>query len=372
MLIKNVKVFKEIGAFEAGEICIDGEFFSDYADGAVYDGEGCYAIPGLVDIHFHGCVGEDFSDADEKGLRAIARFEAAHGTTSICPTTLTLPEEQLARTCKRIAALGESGGARVVGIHLEGPFISYNMRGAQNPEFIRQPDTEMVRRLQAAAGGLIKTISLAPELPGATGLIEECGGEIICSIAHTEASYEIAMEAFYAGARKVTHLYNAMQGLYHRSPGVIGAAMDYPKCHVELICDGVHIHPSVVRATFRMFGDDKVIFVSDSMMATGMADGKWELGGLEVEVSGRYVHIVDTNTIAGSVSPLIDCVRVAVQEMGLAFESAVKCATVNPAKAIGVFDKVGSIEAGKYADLVLLNEDLSIKQVFLSGKLYNA
>jgi len=370
MIIKNAKVFRENGVFEDGEIAISGGFFADRSDsGDVFDAAGCYAIPGLVDIHFHGCVGYDFSDANADGLAKMARFLAANGTTSICPATLTLPEEHLAAACRRIAALDDPEGAAVVGIHLEGPFLSYNRRGAQNPDYLRLLDIDMIRRLQKEANGLIKLIAIAPELEGAIEFISEMSGEMCCSVAHSEASYGIAKDAYAHGARQATHLYNGMPPFHHRDPGIIGAAMDCPSCRAELICDSVHVHPCTVRATFRMFGDDRVILISDSTMAAGMADGIWKLGGLDVEVRDRAAYLANSNTLAGSITTLLGCLRVAVAEMDIPLASAVKCASVNPAKAIGVFDKRGSIEPGKCADLVLLGEDLSIRQVFLRGKM---
>lgn len=370
MLIKNARVFRESGIFEEGDVAISGEYFAKASpNGETLDAAGCYAIPGFVDVHFHGCVGHDFSNAEEQGLIEMARFQAANGTTAICPATLTLPEDHLAAACKRIAGLSDPKGAAVVGIQLEGPFLSYNKRGAQNPDYLRLPDVEMIRRLQKEANGLIKIIALAPELDGALELIDEINGEILCSVAHTEASYEVALKAFKHGARQATHLYNGMPPFHHRDPGVVGAAMDSPECRVELICDSIHVHPSMMRATFRMFGDDRIVFISDSIMAAGMADGLWDLGGLAVEVSGRLAKLANSSTIAGSICPLIGCLRIAVSEMGIPLASAVKCASVNPAKSIGVYDKRGSIAPGKYADLVLLNEDLTIRNVFLRGNL---
>ena len=383
MIIRNAKVYRESGIFEDGDIAIEGEYFAgehfadeNYAGAAgttdtreALDAGGCYAIPGLVDIHFHGCAGHDFSDADANGLAKMARFQASNGVTAICPATLTLPEEQIAAACRRIADIADPTGAAVVGIHLEGPFFSYNKRGAQNPDHLRLPDAAMIRRLQEEAGGMIKLVSIAPELDGALEVIEELSGEIRFSVAHTEANYETAMKAFKHGARQATHLFNGMPPLHHRAPGVIGAARDSAGCSVELICDNVHIHPSVVRATFALFGDDRVIMVSDSLMAAGMADGIWDIGGLEIEVSGRYATLTSTKSLAGSVMTLMGCLRAAVTEMDIPLASAVKCCTANPAKAIGAYDKRGSIAPGKYADLVLLNEDLTIRNVILRGKM---
>ena len=372
MLITNAKIFRESGVFEEGNIALGGEFFADVKgivdDHDIIDANGCYAIPGLIDIHFHGCAGSDFSNANDKELVKMARFQAENGITAICPATLTLPEEQLAVACKRISDISDTQGAEVVGIHLEGPFFSYNKRGAQNPDYLRLPDAALLRRLQKEAGGLIKLVAIAPELEGAIEVIKQLSGEIRFSVAHTEANYETAMSAFENGARQATHLFNGMPPLHHREPGVIGAARDSAGCSVELICDGVHVHQSVVRATFAMFGDDRIIMISDSLMATGMADGIWDLGGMEVEVKGRHANLTSTKSLAGSVTTLMGCLRTAVTEMNIPLVSAVKCSTVNPAKAIGAYDKHGSITPGKYADLVLLNEDLSVRNVFLRGR----
>jgi len=371
MIIKHAKVFRENGGFENGDISISGTFFAEASeDNEVFDARGCYAIPGLIDLHMHGCVGYDFSDADTdvNGLQAMVRYQAAHGVTALCPTLLTLPEAQLEAACKRVSICEDPEGAAVVGIYLEGPFLSPNKCGAQNPDYIQLPDIEMVCRLQREANGLLKLLAIAPEVDGALELIKALSSEVGCSVAHTEAGYDTAKQAFGQGARQVTHLYNAMPPLHHRDPGVIGAAMDSTHCRVELITDNVHSHPSAVRAAFRMFGDDRIILISDSISATGLADGSYNLGGLAVEVRGNRSTLAESSTIAGSVTNLMDCVKTAVTEMEISLVSAVKCASVNPAKALGIYDQRGSIEAGKVADVVLLNEALSIRAVFLRGK----
>jgi len=370
MLIQNANVFQENGGFAPGDVAISGQYFAESGtDGDTFAAAGCYAIPGLIDLHIHGCVGHDFSDTDARGLSDMARYLAKNGITAVCPTLLTLPEEQLAAACRKIAAYADPAGAAFAGIYLEGPFLSPKKCGAQNPAYIRPPDVELVRRLQSQAGGMIKFLAIAPEMAGAMDLIDALGGEMVCSVAHTEAGYDLAQDAFAHGARQVTHLFNATPPLHHREPGVIGAAMDAPACRAELICDGVHVHPGAVRAALRMFGDDRVIFISDNMAATGMAAGIYDLGGLAVEVRGRCARLVEGDSIAGSVVNLMDCLRTAVTEMGIPLAVAVKCASVSPAKALGIFRQRGSIAPGKYADLVLLNEDLSIRAVFLRGEM---
>ncbi|GHU80873.1 N-acetylglucosamine-6-phosphate deacetylase [Clostridia bacterium] len=370
MIIKNARVFRDSGRFEDGDIHIENEYIAgdtDSLDRDAIDAAGCYAIPGLVDLHLHGCAGHEFAGGTMADFREMARYQAANGVTTICPATLTLAEDVLAETCRLAADFTCGDGADIAGIYLEGPFISPQRMGAQNPAFIRPPDINMLRRLQAASGGTVKVLAIAPELAGAMELIGEVSGEIVCSIAHTTADYDTAARAFRAGASHVTHLYNAMPPFSHREPGVVGAALDAANSTAELICDGVHIHPSVARATFSMFGDDRVVLVSDSMMAAGLSDGEYVLGKLPVTVRGSTARLANDGSIAGSVTNLMGCVRVAVS-MGIPLYSAVKCASVNPARVLGISDSRGSLAPGKYADIVLLREDLSVERVILRGK----
>lgn len=356
-------------AFVPGEVAVaDGKFAAEAAaDSEVLDGEGCYMIPGLVDIHFHGCIGDDFCDASEEAIANMAKYEASIGVTSICPATMTLSEEDLHNIMKTAGSYGGTEGAKLVGINMEGPFISEKKKGAQAADHIRKCDVELFRKLQEESGGLIRLVDIAPENDGAMEFIREVKDDVVISIAHTVADYDTAAKALEEGASHVTHLYNAMPPLNHRDPGVIGAARDDEKCHVELICDGVHIHPSVVRATFAMFGADRVILISDSMRATGLTDGQYTLGGQDVFVKGPKATLAD-GTIAGSATDLMGCMRVAVQKMGISLEDAVGCATMNPAKEIGVYDRCGSITPGKDADFVLLDSELNVKAVYINGK----
>lgn len=369
MIIKNVQVFREDQTFEPGQIIMEnGKFTETVTDEMeVMDGEGCFAIPGLVDIHFHGCVGDDFCDAKPEAVQNMADYEASIGVTSICPATMTLSEEDLMAIMKVAAEHKNGKGAKLVGINMEGPYISAKKKGAQAGSHIRPCSADEFRKLQDASGNLIKLVDIAPENEGAMEFIEEMKDDVVISIAHTTADYETAKEALDKGASHVTHLYNAMPPLNHREPGVIGAARDDEKCHAELICDGIHIHPSVVRATFAMFGADRMILISDSMRATGLTDGKYTLGGQDVFVKGQLATLAD-GTIAGSATNLMDCMKTAVQKMGIPFEDAVACATVNPAKEIGIYDTCGSITSGKAADLVLLDKDLNVKAVYVDGK----
>ena len=370
MRITGGQVFDLHEGFVRRDVCFDGRLLSSSsADGKTYDASGCYVIPGLTDLHFHGCMGKDFSDADPEGLEIMARYELSQGVTQICPAGMTLLEEQLTKVCQVAAAHRDANkpGAELCGINLEGPFLSTAKKGAQKADWIHAPDVDMFRRLMAASKGLVKLVSIAPEEPGAMEFIEAVEGEVTVSIAHTTADYDTAMEAFGLGARQVTHLFNAMPPFSHRAPGVVGAALDTPICNVELICDGVHIHPSVVRATFKMFGPKRVILVSDTMRAAGMPDGDYTLGGQPVKVKGKYATLAD-GTLAGSVTNLMNCMRTAVS-FGIPLEDAVWAAAVNPARAIGIFSRMGSLEPGKRANVVVLDQNLELKDVFFRGEL---
>lgn len=374
MIIKNAKVFMPAGKFEKKNIYIENDTFTEVsekneqADEVCLDASGLFAIPGLTDIHFHGCAGYDFCDGTEEAIQAIADYELANGITNIVPATMTYGEDKLTEIALAAKAHDNKEGAALLGINMEGPFISMAKKGAQNPAYIHTPDVDMFRRLQEVSGGLFKLVDIAPEEENSMEFIEALKDEVGISIAHTTADYETACQAFEKGARQVTHLYNAMPPFSHRAPGVIGAAYDHSHVRVELICDGIHIHPSVVRATFQLFSDDRVILISDSMMATGLEDGDYSLGGQAVKVTGPLATLSD-GTIAGSATNLFNCLRTAVLKMNIPLESAVKAAAVNSAKAVNIYDHHGSIEKGKAADLLLLDKDLQLVHVIHNGKL---
>lgn len=372
MLIKNVKVFKEDKTFEDGEIVIrDGLISGEREDGGeVIDGEGCYAIPGLIDIHFHGCKGFDFCDGTKEAIHEIAKYEASIGVTAISPATMTLPVEQLEEILATAAAYKKEAAdeADLIGVNMEGPFISKEKKGAQDATYIIPCTKEIFHRFQSAAQGLVKYIGVAPEREGALEFVEQVKDEVNVSLAHTNASYEDAKAAYDRGADHAVHLYNAMPPFTHRAPGVVGAVVDSEHVTAELICDGVHIHPSVVRATFKMLGADRIILISDSMRATGMPDGEYTLGGLAVNVTGSRATLVSNGALAGSATNLLDCMRTVVKEMGIPLETAVACATMNPAKSLGAYDKYGSLTPGKKGNVVLLDKELNLKAVIKDGK----
>lgn len=369
MIIKNGHVFTEEGIFRDQELYIKQDKIASDGEGMVLDADGLYVIPGLTDIHFHGCVGYDFCDGTKEAIEKMSEYQLQNGITTICPASMTFSEEQLSAIFENAASYSGKTGASLVGINMEGPFISMEKKGAQNGAYIHKPDAEMFARLQRSANGLIKLVDIAPEVDGAMECIEAIYDKVRVSLAHTNADFDTAKEAFEKGACHVTHLYNAMPPYTHRAPGVIGAACDNEKVMVELICDGVHSHPATVRTTFKMFGDDRIIFISDSMMACGLEDGQYTLGGQDVTVKGNLATLTELGNIAGSVTNLMNCMRKAVKEMQIPLESAVKCATINPAKAIGIYDEYGSLTVGKQADVVLLDKELEIRYIIKSGEI---
>ncbi len=320
-------------------------------------------IPGLVDVHIHGARGHDFSDGNSKGLAEIAQYLHSCGVTSFCPTSMTLPEEQLTAAFATINDVPDAAGyAHIAGIHMELANTSPRKRKGRRKQAIctrRMPPCS--DGSSAASGNKIRIITIAPELPGSDAFIREFKDTVAISLGHSTASYEIAENAFAAGANHVTHLFNAMPPLHHRDPGIIGAAADCPHAMAEIICDGIHIHPSVIRNAFRMFGNDRMILISDAMRATGMEDGEYELGGQPVIKKGRLATLKD-GTIAGSATNLFDCMKNAVQ-FGIPLGVAVKAATCNPAKSIECSQEIGTLAVGARADILLLDQDLNIVKI---------
>lgn len=378
--IINGLVFHEDGSFTpdtvyiCGEKIVSQEVYEKECSSAsgneiVTDAAGNYVIPGLTDIHFHGCMGSDCCDGTVEAFQTIARYELSQGITSITPATMTMSEEVLSEICraaKTYRDTADENAADFCGLYMEGPFINAAKKGAQNEKYITPADTAMLNRLQDLSDNMLRTVAIAPETAGAMDFIRENSSRVNISIAHTAADYDTAKEAIACGASQLTHTYNAMPPFSHRAPGPIGAAADDDHCRAELICDGIHIHPAVVRTTFKMFGDDRIIFISDSMRAAGLADGQYDLGGQNVTVKGNLA-VLEDGTIAGSVTNLMDCVRTAVHDMGIPFASAVKCAAVNPAKAVGIYDAYGSLTPGKFANIVILDKNLDIKTVLHHG-----
>lgn len=371
MRIKNILKYTENKKFIEGEILISNGRIDNYSyDNEIIDGEGCYAIPGLIDIHFHGCNGFDFCDGTDEAIKEIAKYEAEHGVTGICPATMTLPVSELNAILKNAANYEKTEGeAELLGINMEGPFISKTKKGAQNEQYIIPCNIEVANEFLKASKGLVKFIGLAPEESEKyEEFIKEMKDKVHISLAHTNADYETAKKAINAGVDHGVHLYNAMHSVSHREPGCVGAILESDKTKAELICDGLHIHPQVVRSVLKQKGVDNVIFISDSMRATGLKDGTYTLGELDINVRGNRATLVGEDTLAGSVTNLMDCMKVAVKDMDIPLETAIACVTMNPAKQLGVYDERGSLTVGKKADIVLLDKELNIKTVITNGK----
>lgn len=381
MIIKDALVYTEEHTFNRGNVYInDGiiqginytevmcESHEFPEDNDILKAHGNYLIPGLIDMHCHGCNGYDICDGTKEAIDEISRYEAFIGVTGIAPATMTLPVEELEKILTNLAEYeSTANGADLLGVNMEGPFISRVRKGAQDERNIIPCDKDIYDRFQRAAKGLVKLIGIAPEEGDAISFINAVKSKVRVSLAHTNANYEEAKAAFDAGASHVVHLHNAMPPFLNREPGVIGAALDNDNVMAELICDGVHVHESVVRATFKLFGYERIVLISDSMRATGMADGIYTLGGLDVEVKGHRATLVSDGALAGSVATLTDCVRAAVKEMGIPLEAVIACATENPAKCLNVFDKYGSISVGKNANLVIMDKELDIVTVIKEG-----
>lgn len=375
MILQNGSIFTALGRFMPADVRIEEGRIAEVAPagnlsgGEVLDASGKYVTPGFVDIHIHGAAGEDFCDSvdgDAKHVRAMQQYLGSQGVTSFLGTTMAFSEEILGGIFSTIRPLlgAEGEGAVLRGVNMEGPFFNKSKKGAQAEKYIIDPDWEMFQRLYEASGGSIRLLDVAPELPGAMEFIQKAAKLCTVSIAHTSATYEQAKDAFAHGASHTTHLFNAMPAFTHRAPGVVGAAAD-DAAHVEMICDGIHLHPAVVRAVFALFGAERVCLISDSMRACGMPNGVYTLGGQTVYMTDGRATLED-GTIAGSATCLAECFRRAVK-FGVPLESALRAATINPAQAAGLFDELGSVTAGKRADLLVLGRDLMPEAIFIGG-----
>ena len=423
MIIRNGFVYQEDKCFVKKDLYVENgrivESREQVTDTVEVEAEGLLVIPGLIDIHSHGAMGCDFSDGSAEGLKKILSYEYAHGITSYCPASMTLEKEKLLSVFRMAKGWRDGEGmSHLAGIYMEGPFLDIRKGGAHRKECILPADVDFFRKCNEACGNIIRVVTLSPggagecrgdggegirgreesirdrgagvrereesirdrgvgvrekeddrserETAGKKGMafIRELHKEVVISLGHTAADYDTAKEALAAGARQVTHLFNAMMPLAHRAPGLIGAASEDQHCMAELICDGIHVHESMVRAAFKLF-PGRIVLISDSMRAAGMGDGIYDLGGQQVEVKGHVAMLAD-GTIAGSVSNLYDCMCMAVS-FGIPMGEAIAAATMNPARSIGMYDQIGSLQPGKRADIILMDENLKRVNIFQGG-----
>ncbi|MGW4272443.1 N-acetylglucosamine-6-phosphate deacetylase [Streptomyces seoulensis] len=375
-VLTGARVVLPTGIVDGGRVIVDGTRITDAGPGAgtgtapadaeTYDVSGHWLVPGFVDLHNHGGGGASFSGSADDVLTAV-RTHRAHGTTTLVASTVTDDMDVLTRQAGLLSELAEQG--EIAGVHFEGPFISPCRKGAHSETLLRHPDPAEVRKLLDAARGHAKMVTLATELPGgldSVRLLAEHG--VIAAVGHTDATYEQTVEAIDAGATVATHLFNAMPALGHRAPGPIAALLEDERVTVELINDGVHLHPAALELAFHHAGAARVAFITDAMDAAGSGDGRYLLGPLEVEVADGVARLVEGNSIAGSTLTLDRAFKRAVTVDGLPVEDVVAALSANPARLLGLDDRIGSLEAGKDADLVLLDEEFTLKGVLRRGE----
>jgi N-acetylglucosamine-6-phosphate deacetylase len=334
--------------------------------GAALDLRGRYIVPGFVDMHVHGGGGGAFSSGQVAQAREAIAFHRGHGTTTIVASTVTGALDDLERYIGELAGLVEDG--EIAGIHLEGPFIARSRCGAHDPSLLRDPDPASIHRLLKAGHGTVSMVTLAPELPdglAATAQLADSG--VIAAFGHTDATYAQANQAIGRGARVATHVFNAMRPVHHREPGPVTAALENEDVLVEMVNDGLHVHPSVVSLVFAAAGAHRVALITDAMEAAGAPDGRYPLGPLTVEVANGVVRVAGTDTLAGSTLTMDQAFRNTVHEVGIPITQAAISASLSPARALGLADRIGSLEPGKAADLVVLDDDLRVEAVMRHG-----
>ncbi|MBN0045049.1 N-acetylglucosamine-6-phosphate deacetylase [Streptomyces actuosus] len=368
LILSGANVVLPSGTVTAGRVVVDGTRIAATApdDARVLDVRGHWLVPGFVDLHNHGGGGASFTSGTVEEVLAGIETHRRHGTTTLVASTVTGDMDFLTHRAGLLSELAEQGD--IAGIHFEGPFISPCRKGAHSEELLRDPDPAEVRKLIDAARGHARMVTLATELPGGTDsvrLLAEHG--VIAAIGHTDATYEQTVEAIEAGATVATHLFNAMPALGHRAPGPIAALLQDERVTVELINDGVHLHPAALELAFRHKGARRVAFITDAMDAAGFGDGRYMLGPLEVEVAGGVARLVEGGSIAGSTLTLDRAFKRAVTVDRLPVEDAVAALSANPARLLGLSDRVGSLEPGRDADLVLLDGAFDVRGVMRRG-----
>lgn len=377
LILKNCNYLSKDRIFVKGNMGIDNDTivnlgeFKINTDDTIVDLEGAKVIPGLIDIHFHGAVGCDVMEASPKDLNKIASYLAENATTSYLPTTITSSKKDLFNALSNIREASENSTtalASIEGVHIEGPYINSEKKGCHDVNYMRVPLKEEFDELKSRLGDDLQLhFTIAPEIKGAEEFITyACKSGATVSIGHTNAKSETVKAALSWGANIFTHLYNAMRGIDHREPGVAGTALNSDS-YVELICDGVHVHPDIVNITYKLKGSEKLVLVTDAMKASGLGDGVYDFGGFKVIVKEGIAR-QENGTLASSTLTMLNAVKNIMKFTGASLAEAVQMGSENPARALGIFDKVGSIENGKKADLVVLDDNMDILSVYCRGK----
>lgn len=371
MIFKNCTFYNELFEKEFADIKVENGVIKEIGfineDGV--DMSGKIILPGFIDIHIHGGNGGDFCDASTDSLDKITSYLAKRGVTSCLATTMTLPIERLEKIAGFTAdyASKQEKGAKILGINLEGPYISMAKKGAQNGDYVAAGKESDVRKIYDASGGKVKIITIAPEAFDSEEFIKEVSKYCTVSVGHSSANAEECQKAVDAGVSHATHLYNAMTPMSHRSAGIVGTVLDNENVTCEIICDTEHVCPVVLRNTFKMLGENRAVAISDSMRGAGLGNGEFELGGQTVYVKEGYkVAKLEDATIAASITNLFEEFK-NLLEIGIDFKTALKACTINPAKVIKEDDKVGSIGVNKCADFIVCDEDLNIEEVYING-----
>ncbi|WP_194543140.1 N-acetylglucosamine-6-phosphate deacetylase [Paenibacillus sp. JZ16] len=339
------------------------------SDAELIDGNGMWLIPGMIDVHIHGANGYDMMDGTEDSIQEVSRACAATGCTSFLATSVSSTIEDLLNMIRSVkSVIGREQGARIAGIHLEGPYLNPKRKGMQNEKYLRHPNLEEMKCVFQEAGSLIKMVTIAPELPGGLELIsflKEQG--VVIAVAHSDATYEEAKLAFAAGASHVTHCFNGMRPIHHRDPGLIVAAFEEPHVSLQAIVDQVHLHPAIVRLMHRLKGPEGMVLITDALQAMGLGDGNYIFGGHHVTVSEGIARLAD-GTLASSTVTMNEALRL-TEANGISMEDAVHMASTTPARILGLSHK-GKIEVGYDADLVLMDERYQVQWTMIEGKLF--